>query len=179
MKNIELIPQNLTSETFALYGDVLSTQNSEMKIINNGFAQKHFNLCAIDSTQENGLSAVHIYVAKKRIFPLSINMLEKHPFFSQAFIPRSTIPFLAVVALGENEPDLNTLKAFITNGNQGVHYKRGIWHFPLISLEENEQFVVIDRTNSEKTLNKIQECIEYYFENKTVINLFLGENTNE
>lgn len=175
MKNIELIPQNLTSETFALYGDILSTQNSEMKIINNGFAQKHFNLCSIDSTYEDGLSSVHIYVAKKRIFPLPISMLEKHPFFSQAFIPRSTTPFLVVVALGEDKPNLNTLKAFITDGNQGVHYKRGIWHFPLISLEENEQFIVIDRTNSVNTMNKIEECIEYYFDSEIVINLFLGE----
>jgi ureidoglycolate lyase len=178
MKNIELIPQNLSAENFALYGDILST-NSEMKIINNGFAQKHFNLCAIDSRIEDGLSAVHIYVAKKRVFPLHINMLEKHPFFSQAFIPRTTTPFLAVVALGEDEPDLNTLKAFITDGNQGVHYKRGIWHFPLISLEENEQFIVIDRMNSVNTKNKIEECIEYSLDEKVKINLFLGENTNE
>lgn len=178
MKNIELIPQNLSAENFALYGDILST-NSEMKIINNGFAQKHFNLCAIDSRSEDGLSAIHIYVAKKRVFPLHINMLEKHPFFSQAFIPRTTTPFLAVVALGEDEPDLNTLKAFITDGNQGVHYRRGVWHFPLISLEENEQFIVIDRMNSVNTKNKIEECIEYTLDEKVKINLFLGEKTNE
>ena len=173
MKNIELIPQNLMAEDFALYGDVLST-NSDMKIINNGFAQKHFNLCGVDSTYEDGLSAIHIYVAKKRVFPLPIDMLEKHPFFSQAFIPRSTTPFLAVVALGEDEPDLNTLKAFITDGNQGVNYKRGTWHFPLISLEENEQFIVIDRMNSANTKNKIEECIEYSLDEKVKINLYLG-----
>ena len=178
MKNIELITQNLIAQDFALYGDILSTKDSEMKIINNGFAQKHFNLCAVDSTYEDGLSAIHIYIAKKRVFPLSINMLEKHPFFSQAFIPRSTTPFLAVVALGEDEPDLNTLKAFITDGNQGVNYKRGTWHFPLISLEENEQLIVIDRMNSSNTKNKIEECIEYSLDDKVEINLYLGEDND-
>ena len=162
MKNIELIPTKLSSDTFALYGDVLSTSESEMKIINNGFAQKHYNLCAIDSREKNGQSAVHIYVAKKRNFPLDINMLEKHPFFSQAFIPRSNKPFLSVVALGKDKPDFTTLKAFITDGNQGVHYKKDVWHFPLISLEENEQFIVIDRTDSGNEENRIEECIEYY-----------------
>jgi len=171
MKNIELIPTQLSFDTFSLYGDVLSADGTEMKIINNGFAQKHYDLCAIDSRENNGLSAVHIYIAKKRVFPLDINMLEKHPFFSQAFIPRSNTPFLAVVALGDDKPDLNTLKAFITDGNQGVHYKKGIWHFPLISVEENEQFIVIDRTDSKIKENKIEECIEYYFDDEKRINL--------
>ena len=179
MKKTELKTQKLTSKSFALYGDVLSTENTQMKIINSGFAQKHFNLCAIDSRENDGLSAVHIYVAKKRTFPLHISMLEKHPFFSQAFIPRSSEAFLVVVALGEDEPDLNTLKVFITNGNQGVHYKRGVWHFPLISLKEDEQFIVIDRTNSIQTKSKIEECIEYHLEDKIQINLNLGEDYNE
>jgi len=172
MKNIELVPIPLSSETFTLYGDVLSTNGTDMKIINSGFAQKHYDLCAIDSRENNGLSAVHIYVAKKRIFPLHINMLEKHPFFSQAFIPRSTTPFLAVVALGKDTPDLSTLKAFITDGNHGVHYKRGVWHFPLISLEENEQFIVIDRTDYNVKENKIEECIEYDINNIKIQILF-------
>lgn len=161
MNKIELIPEPLCREKFGLYGDILTTNNSEMKIINNGFAQKHYDLCAVDSRKNNGLSAVHIYVAKKREFPLNINMLEKHPHFSQVFIPRSQKPFLVVVALGVDKPDLSTLKAFITDGDEGVHYKRGVWHFPLISLEENEQFIVIDRTDCNIKENKIEECIEY------------------
>lgn len=173
MQTIELIPEPLTSDTFSSYGDVLSTNGTDMKIINSGFAQKHYNLCTIDSSEKNGLSAVHIYIAKKRIFPLQINMLEKHPFFSQAFIPRSTKSFLAVVALGDESPDLNTLKVFITDGNQGVHYKRGIWHFPLISMEENEQFIVIDRTDCNIKKNKIEECIEYYFDKQRRIDIII------
>ena len=87
-------------------------------------------------------------------------MMEKHPFFSQTFIPRSNTPFLVVVALGEESPDLNTLRVFKTDGNQGVHYNRGVWHFPLISLEEDEQFIVIDRNDLGKSENKVIDCIE-------------------
>ncbi|WP_375723196.1 ureidoglycolate lyase [Arcobacter sp. KX21116] len=150
----------LTKKAFREYGEVISSEDSASKIINDGFAKKHYELCIMDANEKNGKSTLHIYEAKKREFPLKIPMLEKHPFFSQTFMPRSVKPFFAVVALGEEEPDLSTLKAFMTNGNQGVHYNRGVWHFPLISLEDNEQFIVIDRTDCAIQENKIEECIE-------------------
>ncbi|ADG92731.1 Ureidoglycolate hydrolase [Arcobacter nitrofigilis DSM 7299] len=153
-------PELLTRKTFKKYGEVISTEDSDSKIINDGFAKKYYELCIMDANENNGKSTLHIYEAKKREFPLKISMLEKHPFFSQTFMPRSTKPFLVVVALGEDEPDLSTLKAFLTNGNQGVYYNRGIWHFPLISLEDNEQFIVIDRSDCAEEENKIIECIE-------------------
>jgi len=165
---IKLTLEILSKENFESYGDVLSTENSSSIIINNGFAEKHYNLCSMDSNENGGKSALHLYVAKKRAFPLQINMLEKHPYFSQAFIPRSNNAFIAVVSLGTNKPDLSTLKAFITDGNQGVHYKRGTWHFPLISIKNNEQFIVIDRTDCGVKENKIEECIEYHFDDKQI-----------
>lgn len=157
---IVLKPIDLTIDAFKNYGEILSVQNSKSIVINNGFANKHFNLCNIDANEEGGVATVHLYVGKKREFPLKINMMEKHPFFSQTFIPRSNMPFLVVVALGEESPDLNTLRVFKTDGNQGVHYNRGVWHFPLISLEEDEQFIVIDRNDLGKSENKVIDCIE-------------------
>lgn len=157
---IVLKPIDLTMDAFKNYGEILSVQNSKSIVINNGFANKHFNLCNIDANEEGGVATVHLYVGKKREFPLKINMMEKHPFFSQTFIPRSNTPFLVVVALGEESPDLNTLRVFKTDGNQGVHYNRGVWHFPLISLEEDEQFIVIDRNDLGRSENKVIDCIE-------------------
>jgi ureidoglycolate lyase len=58
------------------------------------------------------------------------------------------------------------LKVFKTNGNQGVFYKRGIWHFPLISIEDNEQFIVIDRNDLGKKENKLEDCIEINIDTK-------------
>lgn len=168
-KTIILTLEPLTKRSFSQYGDVLSIEESASIIINNGYAQKHNNLCTMDANENGGQSTVHIYLAKKRPFPLNIDMLEKHPFFSQAFIPRSNEPFLVVIAEGGDTPDLSTIKAFITDGNQGVHYKRGLWHFPLISIKDKEQFIVIDRTDSGITENSVEECIEHYFKNKTII----------
>jgi ureidoglycolate lyase len=157
---MQLKPKILTKESFQKFGEVIEIQGSESKTINNGYAQKYFEQCVMDADEKGGKSTLHIYVAKKRKFPLKIDMLEKHPFFSQTFLPRSTEPFLVVVALGGDKPDFSTLQAFITNGDQGVHYKRGIWHFPLISIEDKEQFIVIDRTDLQKEENKVVDCIE-------------------
>ena len=41
------------------------------------------------------------------------------------------------------------LRAFVTNGFQGVNYARGVWHFPLIGLDEEQDFLVIDRGGPE------------------------------
>ncbi len=144
---IQLKPKTLTKESFKKFGEVIEIEGSQSKTINNGYAQKYFEQCIMDADEKGGKSTLHIYVAKQREFPLKIDMLEKHPFFSQTFIPRSSDPFLVVVTLGEDEPELSTLEVFITNGDQGVHYNRGIWHFPLISLKDKEQFIVIDRTD--------------------------------
>jgi ureidoglycolate lyase len=159
MKKV-LKPIALTCENFEAYGKVLSVDQSESIVINNGFANKHYNLCNMDCNDFGGVATLHVYVGKKREVPLKINMMEKHPYFSQTFMPRSTKPFLLVVALGDEKPDLNTLKVFKTNGNQGVFYKKAIWHFPLISLEDNEQFIVIDRSDLGKSENKVVDCIE-------------------
>ncbi|RXJ68480.1 ureidoglycolate hydrolase [Halarcobacter ebronensis] len=165
---LNLKPKPLNTKEFEKFGKIISIENSKSKTINNGYAKKHYELTTIDSKEKNGQTALHIYLAKKREFPLKIDMLEKHPYFSQTFIPRGQNPFLLVVALGNEQPDLSTIKAFVTNGNEGVHYNRGVWHFPLISIEDNEQFIVIDRTDNNIKENSIEECIEFSIKNEKI-----------
>jgi ureidoglycolate lyase len=37
------------------------------------------------------------------------------------------------------------LRAFVTDGRQGVNYARGVWHHPVIALGRETDFVVVDR----------------------------------
>ena len=75
---------------------------------------------------------------------MKIDMMEKHPLGSQAFIPMKETTFLAFVAPEGKKPDLDKLEAFIIPPGIGINYKPGIWHFPLISTE-NMNFLIVDR----------------------------------
>ncbi len=159
MQNIKLIPEKLTAENFADFGEVVTIQSKESRTINDGYAEKYADIASLDTLEDQGQTSVHIFVAKSRQFPLQISMLEKHPFFSQTFIPRHSSPFLVVVAPPAKTPLIENLRAFITNGEQGINYSRGVWHFPLISMDDNSQFIVIDRKHNED-LDTIEQCEE-------------------
>jgi ureidoglycolate lyase len=71
----------------------------------------------------------------------SVTLLEKHPGSTQVFIPMGgATRFLVVVALGGDEPDLATLRAFVAGGSQGITYRPGVWHHPIIALDRVTDF---------------------------------------
>ena len=167
MNKIKLTPEKLTTENFSQFGQVISLEQKDFLIINNGYAKKYPDLATIDTQEHGGTTTVHIYVAKKRQFPLQINMLEKHPFFSQTFIPKDNQPFLVVVAPASDEPNIRDIRAFISNGEQGVNYSRGVWHFPLISVKDGAQFIVIDRKHVIDS-DDIEQCIVHPIEDSNI-----------
>ena len=158
MNTLKLTPEALTPESFQLFGEVLSTDNKESITINDGFASKFPDIVKLDTKEDSGETSVHIFVAKKRQFPLQITMLENHPFFSQTFIPKNNTPFIVVVAPPSQEPVIENIKAFITDGDQGISYSRGVWHFPLISMNDNSEFIVLDRKNN-INVDTLEQCI--------------------
>ena len=158
MNTLKLTPEALTAESFQLFGEVVSIKNKEPIVINDGFASKFPDVVKLDTKEEEGETSVHIFVAKKRQFPLQISMLENHPFFSQTFIPKNNTPFIVVVAPPSEEPVIENIKAFITDGDQGISYSRGVWHFPLISMNDNSEFIVLDRKNN-INVDTIEQCI--------------------
>ncbi|MDH8302685.1 ureidoglycolate lyase, partial [Klebsiella pneumoniae] len=64
---------------------------------------------------------------------------------TQAFVPLRGEAFVVVVAAGGDEPDMNTLRAFISNGRQGVNYHRNVWHHPLFAWQTETDFLTVDR----------------------------------
>ena len=75
---------------------------------------------------------------------MRIDMMEKHPLGSQAFIPMKETTFLTFVAPTGKFPEINKIQSFIVPPKTGINYKPGIWHFPLIS-KKKMNFLVIDR----------------------------------
>ena len=82
---------------------------------------------------------------------MKIDMMEKHPLGSQAFIPMDDTKFLVFVAPRGNKPNINKIQSFVVPKQTGINYKAGIWHFPLISMK-NMNFLVVDRKGKGKNL---------------------------
>ena len=144
-------PDKITKENFAKFGEVISTQNVQPMDINSGYAKRFDNLANIDIPKDKGKAIVSIFSALKRSFPMKIDMMEKHPLGSQAFIPMKETTFLCLVAPTGKAPELNKIQSFIMPPGTGVNYKPGVWHFPLISTE-NTDFLVIDRKGNGENL---------------------------
>ena len=137
-------PIKITKANFTAYGDLISSDDVKPMDINAGYAKRFNNLANINTSKDRGETIMSIFSALKRTFPMKIDMMEKHPLGSQAFIPMKETTFLAFVAPSGDKPEIEKIKSFIISPGMGINYKPGIWHFPLISTE-NMNFLVVDR----------------------------------
>ena len=144
-------PIKISRSSFSAYGDLISTDDINPIDINAGYATRFDNLANVDTSNDGGKTVVSIFSALKRTFPMKIDMMEKHPLGSQAFIPMKETTFLSFVAPLGKSPEINKIQSFIIPPKTGINYKPGIWHFPLISTEDTD-FLVIDRKGSGKNL---------------------------
>ena len=140
-----ITPVPLTKRDFAPFGEVIETDGAERRVINDGSTVRFHDLARVDVAAHGGYPLINLFRAQPLALPLTISLLEQHPLGSQAFIPLHTAPFLIVVAPAGAAPRLAELRAFVTDGRQGVNYARGVWHHPVIALGRETDFVVVDR----------------------------------
>jgi len=148
---ISLNSKRINSFNFQKYGDLITVNNKDYTEINNGYAFKFDDLAEINVSENLGKANISIYKSKPRSFPMKIEMLEKHPLGTQAFFPLNNQKYLIVVAPLSDIPLTKTIESFIVPPQTGINYKKGIWHYPLISLIESN-FLVIDRKGPENNL---------------------------
>ena len=144
-------PIKINKSNFAPYGDLISSDNIDSIDINAGYAKRFDDLANLNTTIDGGKTIVSIFSALKRKFPMKIDMMEKHPLGSQAFIPMKETTFLSFVAPPGKFPEIDKIQSFIIPPKTGINYKAGIWHFPLISTEDTN-FLVIDRKGDGENL---------------------------
>ena len=158
-------PKPITKENFAKYGDVITTKDIKPLEINDGYAKRFDGIANLDTSIDGGETTICIFSALKRSFPMKIDMMEKHPLGSQAFIPMQETTFLVLVAPKGGKPNINEIESFIVPPHIGVNYNPGIWHFPLISTKDMN-FLVVDRKGSGdnlvlEDLNKKEIFLKY------------------
>ena len=141
---IKIKPKKINKTNFSKFGQIIDTSKKKYFRINNGYAKRYDNLVKINTSLNKGRTIVSIFSAKKRKFPMKVDMMEKHPLGSQAFVPMKETSFLVFVAPKGNKPDLKKIQSFRIPKQTGINLNPGIWHFPLISTKDMN-FLVVDR----------------------------------
>jgi len=137
----------ITSERFAPYGDVIAALPDHKEAMNAARFERFDDLAKIDIDADDGAHTA-ISIARSRsmtVLPYCFDLMERHPYGSQAFVPLAPFRFVVVVAAAGETVEPSDLRAFVTNGHQGVNYHKGVWHMPLIALETGQDFLVVDR----------------------------------
>lgn len=156
----EIAIQPVSRDAFAPFGELLDTQGDPDRIINQGQCGRYHDRACLDVS--DGRFGISLFKAEPRSLPLTLDMVERHPAGSQAFIPMSMDPFLVIVAPDENGTPGRPL-AFRTAPGQAINFRRGTWHGVLTPLHPPGLFAVIDRIGEGANLE------EHWFDTPYVV----------
>jgi ureidoglycolate lyase len=130
----------LTAVSFGRYGDVLEAEGNAFVTINGGLARRYYDLARIE-TDAATPAACSLVISEGWESGSQLSTMERHPTSSQMFFPLGGERFVVVVS--DHPPSPENLRAFITNGRQGISYRRFMWHHSLIALQHTV-FLVVD-----------------------------------
>ncbi|OBA23370.1 hypothetical protein METBIDRAFT_36932 [Metschnikowia bicuspidata var. bicuspidata NRRL YB-4993] len=182
----------LTPENFASFGGVMSAdhqiQSVQLSAANYGTAVKIHNVAPIANNSDqcpSGKKAESrwnifrcsapnhlIQVKNASTDSYRAKVLERHPFSTQTFVPMghnaSRLSYLVIVAKSdelsaEKLPDPTSLRAFVCMGNQSVTYGAGVWHAPMVVIDDSTphiDFAVFINENGVPD----EDCQECYFD---------------
>lgn len=158
--NLSIRVEPLTQSAFSPFGDILEAEGAPDRIINQGACGRWHDLATLDVDDgrvghdgcggrvshggHGGHVGLSLFRTEPRTLPYRLDMMERHPKGSQAFLPMSFHPFLVVVADDDHGRPARP-RAFVTAPGQGVNYHRNVWHGVLCPLHPPGLFAVIDR----------------------------------
>jgi ureidoglycolate lyase len=165
MTTVTLRPIPITAERFAPFGDVISASTSALSAMNDARFERFDDRANIDIDENDG-GHVAMSIVRCRTpttLPYRIELVERHPLGSQAFVPLAPFSFIIVVAEPGETVSTGDLHAFVTNGSRGINYHRGVWHMPLIGLQRGQSFLLVDRAPGKGN------CDEFVFSDPIVL----------
>tara|TARA_R110000787_G_scaffold15594_17_gene48355 strand:+ start:1636 stop:2124 length:489 start_codon:yes stop_codon:yes gene_type:complete len=148
----EIRIEPLTKEAFAPFGDILDASGAPDKMINAGLCGRHHDRAQLEFGAQ-GRAGISIFDAVPRSLPYTLDLLERHPLGSQAFLPLTAHPFLVIVAPDAGDRP-GVPRAFLTAPYQGVNYFAGTWHGVLTPLHAPGLFAVVDRIGDADNLDE-------------------------
>ncbi len=165
----------LSATAFAPYGWVIDGATARQGLrqppvtINDGTCLRHDGLSPLQLTLDGGAPCLSLFSARSRShdefgrIPITLRWLERHRLGTQTFIPLNGARYWVVVALGDDEPDLHSLRAFEACRGEAVTLAAGTWHHGLIAPWGGD-FVVIERQGSEPDcqVHTLNSAIQLY-----------------
>lgn len=142
-----LVLAPLTRDAFAPFGDVIDDTGGTPIWTNGDTAQRLHGLGLIDAAEDGGNPVISLFRLPAPVLAKRVAMMERHPISSQTFVPLTAMRLIVIVAARDALPEAPALRAFVSNGRQGINYHRGVWHYPLLSRDPGT-LLVIDRSRS-------------------------------
>ena len=148
MTNVpKIIAEPLNADSFSEFGEIIQRPPEG--------ARQHYNELLENARADARVDLYLTAIEPVDRLPLHATVMERHPFSSQTFLPLKASRYLVVVAPDGSDggPDLTRVRAFVSGGNQGVTYRRGVWHHIMTALDETAVMAVLmwcDGTNGDE-----------------------------
>jgi ureidoglycolate lyase len=126
---LRISPEQISVEAFAPFGHLLEPGSAVQT--------------------EAGRASTRTIIERKQVLapssPHVVDMVERHPHDSQAFLPLGGSPFLVVVCPNKPDgmPDSRGIRVFKVPGSIGIQYRPGTWHADMTALSGDREMVVI------------------------------------
>ena len=157
---IELPVERLSPESFAPFGEVID------ELPDSAHAEGGFK-----ATRRVGFTidgAVELRVVRYDFKPMEFHLMERHLHVTETRVPLTPDPVVLVVAQSTSPddraalPSLESFRAFLLNGRQGVLFGTGAWHpldcYPVRSRPAD--FAFISEVATEKELRETPDFTE-------------------
>jgi len=149
MEKISTIPAR--AEAMAGLAELIECTGAPDKLINQGLCGRFHDLAALDIV--DGTAGISLFQSEVFNLPFRLEMMERHPLGSQAFIPMSDHGFLVVLA-EDDDGRPGAPQAFVTAPGQAVNIGRNAWHGVLTPLGGTGLFAVVDRIGEGSNLEE-------------------------
>ncbi|MEN8892197.1 ureidoglycolate lyase [Planktotalea arctica] len=150
----------ITQKAVEGLAEVIDANGTPDKMINQDQCERFHDRATIDMV--DGHAGISVFNSNSFTLPFKVEMMERHPYGSQAFLPMQQGEYLVVLADDENGAP-GAPRAFIVGAGTGVNIGRNVWHGVLCPLSDPGLFMVVDRVSKGDNLE------EHWFEEAMLV----------
>lgn len=140
-----VLAEPLTASAFTPFGRVISAGLGVGSAANQGTAVRFDRAARPASTRPSATPNLAVFRSTPCPLPFSVRLLERHPCSTQLFAPMKTAGYLVIVAPTgrDGAPELAGLSAFTCGAGQAIQYDVGVWHHPIVALDEPSELLML------------------------------------